>query len=86
MPRHRRKDIKLVFRKLGREKNWGQAWQDGSLLIEVEPSQREEKLMRVIVHEALHVCYPKLSEFAVDRAANKIGRLLWKTGYRRVRE
>jgi hypothetical protein len=85
MPRPKH-EIKIKLRKLGREKNWGQAWQDGSMLIEVDPRQPEKKLICVALHESLHVVFPELSETKVDKAAWKIARLLWRMGYRRIRE
>ncbi|OQA09471.1 MAG: hypothetical protein BWY66_00570 [bacterium ADurb.Bin374] len=36
-----------------------------------------------IIHEAMHACFPWLMEWAVDRAATSVARLLWRLGWRK---
>jgi len=75
--------IKVVTRKLGRERAWGQT--DGhSGIIEIDPRLKSKKHLEIVIHEALHVLFPDLSETQVLTKSKKLTAVLWGEHYRRV--
>ena len=80
-----RKEAKVVWRKLGRERAWGQATQDPEdPLIEIDPRLGAKRQLEVICHEQLHISIPGLSESETDRVGKELCRILWRQNYRRV--
>lgn len=76
---------KIVFRKLGKERAWGQAWHDEkSPLIEIDPRLGAKRQLEVLVHEASHIIQPELSESKIDAIGKFICEVLWNQNYRRV--
>ena len=76
--------IKMVERKLGREKNWGQAFHDDNT-IEVDPTQPEHERLDTIIHECIHLLFPTMSEMRVRGVSRRISKILWRDKWRRVR-
>lgn len=76
--------IKVIHRKLGKEKAWGLAHADG--VIEIEERLKGKKHLEIVIHEALHVLNPTFSETKVIEHSKEICRVLWSLGYRQVRE
>ena len=58
--------------------------------ITISPSLKKRYLMEVLIHESLHAEYPSIKgnseEKWVDDAARNISKLLWRLGYRQVKE
>lgn len=80
-----KKSPKVIYRKLGRESAWGQAWHDGRKpTIEIDPRLGARRLMEVTIHEAVHLADPELSESKVDAMGKFICKVLWNENYRRV--
>ena len=79
----KRNKVKVVFRKLGKERAWGQAT-IGEGLIEIDPRLSAKRQLEVLCHEQLHLTFPSLSEKDVDRAGKDLAALLWAQDYRRV--
>jgi len=76
---------KVVYRKLGKEGAWGQAWHcDKHPLIEVDPRLGSKRQMEVLIHEASHLAIPEASESKIDAIGKYICNVLWKQNYRRV--
>jgi hypothetical protein len=77
-----RRKIKVVYKKLGRERIWGQADEH----IEIDPRLigKGIKHLEVLIHEALHVCFPYMSEEEVEKAGVLLAKTLWSEHYRRV--
>jgi len=76
---------KVVYRKLGQERAWGQAWHDEkSPLIEVDPRLGSRRQMEVLIHEASHLIQPELPEAKIDAIGKYICDVLWKQNYRKV--
>ena len=75
--------IKVVERKLGREKAWGQQW-PGERLVEIDPTQNSKDYLDTLIHETLHELFPKSSEDSVERAAATLTTVIWKCRYRRI--
>lgn len=75
--------MKVVRRKLGREKLYGQA-DLGDNTIEIDSRLQGRKLMEILIHEAMHILNPTFSESKVVEQSKKITQLLWKEKFRRV--
>jgi len=75
--------VKIVYRKLGKEKAWGQA-HIVDQTIEIDPRLKGKKKMEIILHEALHILNPEFSETKVIEQSKKLTALLWKEHYRQV--
>lgn len=75
--------MKVVYRKLGKEKAWGQALIDENI-IEIDPRLRARKKMQILIHEALHILNPEWSESKVIEQSTKLAKLLWSQHYREV--
>jgi len=79
----RRNKVKVIWRKLGKERAWGQAT-IGENLIEIDPRLGAKRQLEVLCHEQVHLTFPNLSEPEVDRAGKDLAKLLWAQDYRRV--
>lgn len=75
--------IRVVERKLGRERAYGQAWK-GEGWIEIDPRQKSKTYLNTLIHEAMHLLEPDWSESRVTRTANKLAALIWEKNYRRI--
>ena len=74
--------IRVRFKKLGREKAYGQAHSDG--LIEIDPRQGQRVLLDTLIHELLHILEPDWSEAKVTRTAKTLTHYIWKSQFRRI--
>jgi predicted SprT family Zn-dependent metalloprotease len=79
----KRQKVKVVYRKLGREAAWGQAF-IGEDRVEVDPRLGALRQLEVIIHEVCHICHPEMTEKEVDRTGKTIAKVLWSENYRRV--
>ncbi len=75
--------VRVVERKLGRERAVGQAHTDEKL-IEIDPRQKPYDWGDTLTHEAMHVAYPDMSEDEIARGSRIVWRTLWRAGVRRV--
>lgn len=73
--------IKIIIRKLGRERALGQAWSNKNL-IEVDPRQTEKQFLSTVIHECLHILFPDLTEKQVMQNEKQIRDVIWQLGYR----
>ena len=79
------KSPKIIYRKLGKEKAWGQATHDErSPLIEIDPRLGAKRQLEVLIHEASHLIHPDLAEGKIDAIGKYLCDVLWKQNYRRV--
>jgi len=76
------KKLKIIERKLGREKLDGDTViglsYDDEKLIEIEPRLSKKLKFKVLLHELIHQYQPELSETKVLYLERKIGNPLWK--------
>jgi len=79
----KRKRIKVIHTKLGRERAWGQA-HIGEFSIEVDIRQHGKKLLETYIHESFHLLFPEAEEEEVETKAIILTNLLWSQQYRRV--
>lgn len=77
------KRIKVRERKLGRERAMGQAF-FRKKLIEIDPRQVSKDYLDTLIHETLHILFPKMTEKQVRKSANVISKLVWKNNFRRI--
>ena len=83
----KRRVINVRERNLGREKAMGLAhfdyYGENKNLIEVDPRQNSMDYLDTLIHEALHVMFPDMSEAEVVKHSSRFARLVWRQGYRR---
>jgi hypothetical protein len=81
-----KKVIVIQERKLGRENAHGQAvdFDTDNPLIEISPNLKGRDRLTILIHEAMHVSFPTMSERQVIRAGKLIAAVLWADNYRRV--
>lgn len=77
MPRPR-----VSYRKLGRHRAVGLAWDDGN--IEIDPRQKSRDILGTIIHEGLHQVFENASETEVARATGTLTSLVWDAGFRKI--
>ena len=75
--------IQIIEKKLGRERIYGQAHDDG--LVEIDSRLSPRKHLEIAIHEILHILHPEASETKVLLNARKMRNELWKMGYRRLK-
>lgn len=73
-------EVKIIHRKLGREKVWGFA--DSSGLIEIDSRLKGFRYMMYLIHEFMHLRHPDWSEKKVRSESHKFAKFLWKQGFR----
>jgi hypothetical protein len=83
MSRRKNKGAKVIWRKLGKERAWGQAT-IGENLIEIDPRLGAKRQLEVLCHEQGHLTFPDKSETEIDRLGKDLANLLWAQNYRRV--
>ena len=76
--------IKVIDKKLGRQKAVGQAYTDAKV-IEIDPRQTSKNYLDTLIHELLHVYNPEWSETKVSKTANEMTDIIWKKNYRRIK-
>lgn len=74
---------RIVHRKLGRERNWGEQW-PGTSLIFLDPRMRSYRYLDTLIHEMLHLFFPELNERTVTLLATKMSKEIWRRRYRRL--
>lgn len=72
--------LKIVHRKLGREKVWGWAHSDG--IIELDERLKGYKYLLYLIHEFMHLRHPEWSERKVRSESTKMARLIWRMRHR----
>lgn len=76
--------IKIIYRKLGREKLYGLSSTDG--IVEIDSRLKSKKHLEILIHEVLHILNPNDSEEEIVKKSITLTKLLWKQGYRRIDE
>ena len=72
--------MKVIRRKLARERAWGLSHSDG--IIEIDERLKGRKLLEILIHEAMHILNPEMTENEVVRQSKALTKLLWREGYR----
>ena len=76
--------IKIIYRKLGREKLYGLSSTDG--IVEIDSRLKSKKHLEILIHEVLHILNPNDSEEDIVKKSITLTKLLWEQGYRRIDE
>jgi hypothetical protein len=79
------RDIRIITRKLGREKAYGLAHIEEKV-IEIDPRQKPKTLLDTELHEFFHIRHPEWSESKVCREARAATKFLWSLKYRKINE
>lgn len=79
------KRVKVIERKLKRERAVGQVFLDDRL-IEIDPRQKPREWLGTLIHEAVHMAFPDMPEKSVAAAEKKIADILWRAGVRRIHQ
>jgi hypothetical protein len=75
--------IKVIYKKLGRERLWGEAnFDDNSIVI--DSRLKSKKHLEILTHEALHLLLPAANEEEIVRISTALTKVLWKENYRRI--
>ncbi|HVX48810.1 MAG TPA: hypothetical protein VHB48_01585 [Chitinophagaceae bacterium] len=77
--------MKIIYRRLGREKAWGQA-HCGENTIEIDPTLRGRHKLEIIIHEAMHIQNPAWEEEQVIQKSRQMANILWKERYRQIQQ
>lgn len=83
--RRRIPKLRVVERKLGREKAFGLCYR-GIGLVEIDPRQASKEYLDTLIHEMLHNFFPHAAEWRVGKVATKMANVLWKHSYRRIKD
>ena len=74
---------KIIYKKLGREKLWGEAdLEDNSITLDIR--LKGKKHLEILTHESLHILLPALNEDEIVRISTALIKVLWKENYRRI--
>lgn len=79
----KRKSIRVIYKKLGRQKFWGQTG-DADEFVEIDPRCKGKKHLEILIHESLHIIMPTLTEEAIENASILLTNTLWNEDYRRI--
>lgn len=85
----KRPKIKLAFRLLGKKPPNGKNKTSFGLSdtrtgdVFIDPRQTDSEMLDTVIHECLHIAYPKLQEHKIHYIANMIAGVLVKMGYKR---
>ena len=74
--------IKIIYKKLGKEKAHGISFSDGEIYL--DPRLKGKKHLEILIHEVMHILNPKDSEQAIIKKSVTLCKILWNEGYRKV--
>ena len=83
-PKRPGKKVRVIRRKLGREKADGICFFDGK--VHVDERLSGIRLLETLIHELLHLEFPQISEDAVEEASKSIGTTIYDDKWRRIEE
>ena len=75
--------IKIIYKKLGREKLWGEAYPDDNTIF-IDERLKGKKHLEILTHETLHLLLPEAEEDEIIRISATLIKILWKENYRRI--
>lgn len=74
---------KIIYKKLGREKLWGEAdLEDNSITLDIR--LKGKKHLEILTHESLHILLPSYNEEEIVRLSVALTKVLWQEKYRRI--
>lgn len=78
---NKKSPIKLVFRKLGKEKAHGLAYKE-ERAIHIDERLKGQQKLDVLIHEIIHIQQPNWGEARVEGNARELARILWDNNLR----
>lgn len=75
------KDTKVVYRKLGQERAFGQA-HIGRNKIEIDQRLFTKRHLKFLLHEKMHLQNPEWSETKVLKQSREMADFLWQNNFR----
>jgi hypothetical protein len=75
--------IKIIYKKLGREKLWGEADLNDNTIF-LDERLKGKKHLEILTHETLHLLLPEAEEDEIIRISATLIKILWKENYRRI--
>ena len=75
--------IKVVKKKLGRNKAWGLAYKEKGE-VHIDERLKGKDLLDTLIHELIHILQPDLIEEKVEFLGTQLAEHLWDQGYRKV--
>jgi len=85
MKKRLKRTPKIIRRKLGRERAYGQYFEE-SQTIELDSRLEKKVALDTLIHEALHHIVPRMTEKQVLTTATQLATILWDQNYRRVEQ
>ena len=83
MPKKKKRKIKVIYKKLAREKVWGLAYIDPDCVV-IERRLKGKRLLKLLCHEISHIALPDCSEKQILKLEQLLGETLWEQNYRKV--
>ena len=77
-------EIKVIYKKLGKEKVWGLA--DSTGIIYLDSRLKGKKHLEILIHESLHLLYPEAEEDEIVNKSISLCNIIWKQRYRRIED
>jgi len=74
---------KIIYKKLGREKLWGEADLNDNTIF-LDERLKGKKHLEILTHETLHLLLPEAEEDEIIRISATLIKILWKENYRRI--
>ncbi len=75
--------IKIIYKKLGRKKLWGEADHDSNSIL-LDERLNGRKHLEILTHESLHLLLPGANEDEIVRISTALIKILWEENYRRI--
>jgi hypothetical protein len=75
--------IKIIYKKLGRERLWGEANLDDNSIV-LDSRLKGRKALEILIHECSHCILPSLNEDEIVRISTILTKVLWSENYRRI--
>jgi len=79
----KKKPIEISYKKLGRNKAHGLAW-DKEREVVIDSGLTGQDLLETLIHEIMHCQNPKWPEIKIVGHSKEMADLLWQQGFRKV--
>jgi hypothetical protein len=76
-------EIKISYKKLGKERAHGLAYKDEREII-IDPRLKGCDMLETLIHEIMHIQNPRWPEIKVQGHSKQMAKMLYQQGYRKV--
>lgn len=77
-------EIKVIYKKLGKEKVWGLA--DSTGIIYIDSRLKQKKLLEILIHECMHLLFEDAEEDEIVKKSITLTNLIWSQRFRRIED